>query len=253
MKAVCPPWRLECYDELTSTSDVCMERVRAGEPPGLALLALRQTKGRGSRGRNWVDPGRSLALSMTLDADCIPLKALGGWPFVASLAFYEGLADVVPSARTHLSIKWPNDILLNGQKLGGILIEQDGQSLIIGMGANLAQAPDAQTIGRQAASLAHYGTPEPCLVAEAILRQMSRWCAVWAEQGFSVLCSEWLSRAHPVGTPLVVKGGTTYEQGLFAGLAPDGRLLLETENGMKMIATGDILLSSQEVGGAARH
>lgn len=254
MKAVCPPWRLECYDELTSTSDVCLERARAGELTGLALLALRQTKGRGSRGRNWVDAGQSLALSMLLDGEQMGQDALGGWPFVASLAFFDGLAAAMPAARHHLQIKWPNDILLDGQKLGGILIEREGDRLVIGMGANLANAPNADAIGRQAANLARYGeAPQPRAVAEAILAQMTHWLTVWREQGFSILCTEWLKRAHPVGTPLVVSGGTTYEKGRFAGLAADGRLLLETENGMKTIATGDILLASQGVVSASGH
>ncbi|MFT8670775.1 biotin--[acetyl-CoA-carboxylase] ligase [Acetobacter orientalis] len=253
MKAVCPPWRFECYNELTSTSDICMERVQAGAAPGLAILALSQTKGRGSRGRTWVDAGQSLALSMVLDAGCTGQKALGCWPFVASLAFYEGLAQAVPAAKNALSIKWPNDILLAGQKLGGILIERTGSALIIGMGANLRAPPDMQTIGRQAAALADYGATTPEDVARAIMAQMSDWCAFLAVNGFEVLCNEWLARAHPVGSPLVVKGGTTYEQGLFAGLAPDGRLLLETKDGIKMIATGDILLASQGVGSASGH
>lgn len=253
MKAVCPPWRLECYDELASTSDFCMERAQAGEAPGLAVLALHQTKARGSRGRNWVDAGQSLAVSTLLECGCVGQQAIGSWPFLASLAFYEGLAQAVPAARHALSIKWPNDILLAGQKLGGILIERTGEAVVIGMGANLAVPPDMQTIGRQAASLRQYGAVEPEALARAILDQMAHWCAFLVEQGFAALCHEWLVRAHPVGTPLVVKGGTTYEQGLFAGLAPDGRLLLETKDGIKMIATGDILLASQGADSAARH
>lgn len=230
-----------------------MERVQAGEPAGLAVLAFRQTKARGSRGRNWVDAGQSLAVSMVLDASLQNPHELGGWPFVASLAFYEALAQLAPSAEPHLAIKWPNDILLDGQKLGGILIETTGSAVILGLGANLVSPPDARAIGRQAAGLQNYAALQPVPTAEAILEQVAVWCKVWANQGFAVLCEEWLRRAHPVGTPLVVKGGTTYEQGLFAGLAPDGRLLLETKDGTKMIATGDILLTSQGAGSASRH
>lgn len=72
------PWRLECHEELTSTSDYCMERLRAGEPSGLAVLARRQSKGRGSRGRQWLDSGQSLALSVLLDAGVTQQDALGG-------------------------------------------------------------------------------------------------------------------------------------------------------------------------------
>nr|WP_298796082.1 biotin--[acetyl-CoA-carboxylase] ligase [uncultured Acetobacter sp.] len=254
MSAPAAAWRLECHDELTSTSDVCLDRASAGEAPGLALLALRQTKGRGSRGRNWANAGQSLALSVLLEAGQVGQDALGGWPFVASLAFFEGLAMSVPAARPRLMIKWPNDILLDGQKLGGILIEREGPKLVIGMGANLSQPPQEAQIGRMAASLGHYGAvPPPADVARAILSQLTHWCDVWTQDGFAVLCAEWRKRAHPVGTPLVVSGGTTYEKGQFAGLAADGRLLLETEHGMKTIATGDILLAEQGADVAARH
>ncbi|MBS1015259.1 biotin--[acetyl-CoA-carboxylase] ligase [Acetobacter persici] len=247
-------WRLECYEELTSTSDICLERARKGEAPGLALLALRQTKGRGSRGRNWANAGQSLAFSVLLDAGQAGQDALGGWPFVASLAFFEGLVTSVPAARARLMIKWPNDILLDGQKLGGILIEREGPMLVIGMGANLQQPPQEAQIGRTAASLGQCGpVPPPADVAKAILAQLAHWCTVWRQDGFAVLCAEWRKRAHPVGTPLVVSGGTTYEKGQFAGLAADGRLLLETEQGMKTIATGDILLAEQGADVASRH
>ncbi|MCX2560767.1 biotin--[acetyl-CoA-carboxylase] ligase [Acetobacter farinalis] len=247
-------WRLECYEELTSTSDICLERARAGEAPGLALLAHHQTKGRGSRGRAWANAGQSLAFSVLLDAGQAGADALGGWPFVASLAFFEGLAESVPAARKHLMIKWPNDILLDGQKLAGILIEREGTMLVIGMGANLAQPPQEAQIGRKAGALGDYGpVPSSADVARAILAHLTNWCDVWNREGFAALCAEWRKRAHPVGTPLVVSGGTTYEKGQFAGLAADGRLLLETEDGMKTIATGDILLAQHGADVASRH
>ena len=137
--------------------------------------------------------------------------------------------------------------------MGGILKERQVQAGVIGMGGNLASPPDAQTKGRQAAFLRQYGVAEPEVLARNVLEQMAYWCAFLAQQGFAALCHEWRVRAHPLGTPLVVKGGTTYEQGLFAGLAPDGRLLLETKDGIKMIATGDILLASQGADSAAGH
>ncbi|MBO1325845.1 biotin--[acetyl-CoA-carboxylase] ligase [Acetobacter sp. TBRC 12305] len=237
-------WRLECHDELPSTSDYCLQKARAGETAGLAVLARRQTRGRGSRGRQWQDAGQSLALSALLDANMAGSESLGGWPFAASMAFFEGLAASVPAARARLAIKWPNDILLDGAKLGGILIERDGANVVIGLGANLAAAPGLAEIGRRTACLAQCGdVPEVENVARAVLTQLSIWCAIWREQGFAPLRAAWLDRAHPIGTPLVVKGGSTYEEGRFAGLTADGRLMLDTDGGMKIIATGEILLA----------
>ncbi|MBS0980624.1 biotin--[acetyl-CoA-carboxylase] ligase [Acetobacter thailandicus] len=247
MKLVCPPWRLECYDELTSTSDVCKERARAGAAPGLALLAHHQTKARGSRGRSWVDAGRSLALSVLLDPASVTSDLqLGCWPFLASLAFYDALADVAPAARADLLIKWPNDILLAGEKLGGILLEYEGSAMVIGFGANLHAPPSQHDIGRQVASLDGYAEVGAEALAEALLKQIHRWLDAWAQQGFAVLCHEWQSRAHPVGTVLTVRNESLNEQGRFIGLEPDGRLLLETGQGIKKIAAGEVLLLSQE-------
>ncbi|MDE7547437.1 biotin--[acetyl-CoA-carboxylase] ligase [Acetobacter fabarum] len=237
-------WRLTCFDELPSTSDYCLNACRSGgSVAGLAVLARRQTKGRGSRGRTWLDGGQGLALSVVFDGAHAGPEALGGWPFVASLGFYDGLLRALPTARSHLMIKWPNDILLDGCKMGGILIEREDPYVLIGLGANLVSAPDPGVLGRQVACLAHYGVvPDVEVVARHVLDGLAFWSGQWRQKGFAAIRAAWLERAHPVGTPLVVQGGTTYEKGLFAGLASDGRLLLDTEDGMKTIATGDILL-----------
>ena len=237
-------WRLTCFDELPSTSDYCLNACRTEEDvTGLAVLARRQTKGRGSRGRSWLDGGQGLALSVVQAAAQAGPDALGGWPFVASLGFYEGLLRAVPAAQGHLMIKWPNDILLDGRKMGGILIEREGDYVLVGLGANLAAAPQQSQLERPVACLAQCGiVPDVETVAHHVLDGLALWCRQWRQKGFSSIRSAWLERAHPVGTPLVVQGGTTYEKGLFAGLAEDGRLLLDTERGMKTIATGDILL-----------
>ncbi len=237
-------WRLSCFDELPSTSDYCLNACRSGSAvAGMAVLARNQTRGRGSRGRNWLDGGQGLALSAVLDAAQAGPDVLGGWPFVASLGFYDGLLRAVPAALGHLMIKWPNDILLDGRKMAGILIEREGEHVLIGMGANLASAPDQNVLERQVACLAQCGAvPDVAIVARHVLDGLAWWHAQWRQKGFAAVRTAWLEKAHPLGTPLVVQGGTTYEKGLFAGLAEDGRLLLDTEGGMKTIATGDILL-----------
>ncbi|MFT8418704.1 MAG: biotin--[acetyl-CoA-carboxylase] ligase [Acetobacter sp.] len=237
-------WQLSCFDELPSTSDYCLNACRSGSGvAGLAVLARRQTKGRGSRGRSWLDGGQGLALSVVLDAAQAGPDALGGWPFVASLGFYDGLLRATPAALGHLTIKWPNDILLDGQKMGGILIEREGDYVLIGLGANLVSAPEQSVLERKVACLAQCGAvPDVEIVARHVLDGLALWHNRWRQEGFGAIRAAWLEKAHPVGTPLVVRGGTTYEKGHFAGLAEDGRLLLSTEYGMKTIATGDILL-----------
>jgi BirA family biotin operon repressor/biotin-[acetyl-CoA-carboxylase] ligase len=135
-------WRLEIHDSLTSTNDVCIGRAETGEAAGLAVLARRQTGARGSRGRGWTEPpSGNLALSVLLRPGTA-LDRPGLWPFLAGLALHQALRQVSPAAVT---LKWPNDVLLRGRKLAGILIERglraDGAWLVIGFGANLAAAP----------------------------------------------------------------------------------------------------------------
>ncbi|MBS4074550.1 biotin--[acetyl-CoA-carboxylase] ligase [Ameyamaea chiangmaiensis] len=240
-----PGWRLQCYTALGSTSDVCKEAAERGEAGGRAVLARAQTAARASRGRTWQEPEGNLALSALLrpPAD----DQAGYWPFIAALAFHDGLRAQAGAAG-RLSLKWPNDVLLDGRKLGGILIERglDGAGtpwMVIGFGANLRHVPDVP--GRSVACLAETGARAPDAVAVAldVLPALTRWEAVAREQGFGAIRAEWLGRAHPIGTPLAVRCGTDYVEGSFQGLDEQGFLLLRSPDaGILRISTGDVLL-----------
>ncbi len=231
-------WRFEAYDELASTSDLCIERAEAGEPAGLVVLAERQTRGRGSRGRSWAGHPGNLACSMLLR----PAPAAGpvaAWPFLAGLALHETLVEFADAAP--LSLKWPNDVLLGGRKLGGILVERGGEWLVIGYGANLAAAPALDD--RQAASLSELGPPpRPQDVAHRLAAATRRWCTMLDQDGFAPIRTAWLAHAHPVGTALAVRTPDVQTEGTFAGLDADGALMLR--NGLRTLRfeTGEILL-----------
>lgn len=235
-----PAWRFECYDELPSTSDACIERAQHGEAEGLAVLALSQTRARGSRGRIWADPGDSLALSVLLRPDAAEQVSNTAWAFIAALAFYDGLASGVLTPR--LRIKWPNDILLDGRKLGGLLVEINGapaDHVVIGFGANLARSPRIE--GRHLACLAeHASLCDPRAVAPRILHYLTHWRAVFRQHGFAAIRVAWLARSLPVGSALVVSDGKTYSHGLFAGIGEDGELLLDRGGKLERLITGEI-------------
>ncbi|MDG6094577.1 biotin--[acetyl-CoA-carboxylase] ligase [Acetobacter sp. AN02] len=243
-------WRTEIYEELESTSDTCLARAEAGEAEGLAVLALRQTKGRGSRGRSWEDPGGNLALSVILRPDGRYPSFAGFWPFLLSLAFRDGILACLSdlSAGTRLRLKWPNDVLLDGCKLGGMLIERGGvpgrEWLVAGFGANLVRVP--QIDGRDLACLAQVAADRvfpPAEVAIHILDAVSRYLALAEAEGFGPVRAAWLDAALPVGTRLVARGGNTYIEGEFTGIGPDGALILRTAEGLRSIATAEILLA----------
>ncbi|RBM09730.1 biotin--[acetyl-CoA-carboxylase] ligase [Novacetimonas cocois] len=239
------PWHLEIYDTLGSTSDLCLRRAGEGAAEGLAILALKQTQGRGSRGRGWVDPGGNLSMSVLLrpGMDATPI---GLWPFIAGLAFHDALAPWLEEGH-RLTLKWPNDLLLDGRKVAGILIEggdgDAGRWLSIGMGANLRVAPVIE--GRDLACMAQGGpVPDVGKVARAVLTMLDVWIARHASDGFAPVRAAWLDRGHPVGTPIRVMARGGMVQGTFDGIGEDGLLHLRTPDGVRRVSTGEVLLGA---------
>ena len=199
------------------------------------MLAHVQTAGRGSRGRSWFDAPGNLALSVLLRT---PDVAATVWPFAAACAVHETLSL---HGAAGLRLKWPNDVLdASGGKVAGILVETgtsaSGGYVVIGIGANLAAAPE---IGRAASLGIERGVDA---VAETLLARLAYWAEIAEDAGLAPVRVAWLSLAHPVGTRLAVAGrdGAALE-GLFAGLDVDGALLLRTQDGVMRIATGDVL------------
>ncbi|MGY6768853.1 biotin--[acetyl-CoA-carboxylase] ligase [Komagataeibacter sp. NFXK3] len=238
-------WPLQVHDRLGSTSDLCKDMLAAGHgQDGLAVLALEQTAGRGSRGREWRDPGGNLALSVMLvgQGAVVPV---GAWPFIAGLALHEAVAGFLAEPDA-LELKWPNDLLLHGRKMAGILIEtgadEAGPWQVIGMGANLRAAPRIE--GRELACLAECGvTVSPPEMARAVLQALDTWLTCHEAQGFGAIRAAWLARAHPPGTKLRVVAGNRAFSGTFAGLADDGILLLDTPTGPRQVVTGEVLMA----------
>ncbi|QNT78892.1 biotin--[acetyl-CoA-carboxylase] ligase [Entomobacter blattae] len=240
-------WRLEHYQEVTSTSDLCKERARNGERSFLALLADRQTKGRGSRGRSWKSGEGNLALSLLIRPEQGLEKTPYIWPFLSAVVVYEALFSL--TRLKGLQIKWPNDLLLDSKKLGGILIEQELSSqepgktewLVIGFGVNLEQSP--KNLGGKATSLRERNVSISVLeLAYEILKKFSFFQKQLLEKGFSYILTIWMERSFPVGYPLAVKIKNVQYTGHFAGIDERGFLLLDQEGHIKEFSTGEVLL-----------
>jgi len=245
-------WRLRRYESLDSTSDLCTKLAAAGEPEGLAVMALRQTAGRGSRGRNWQSPPGNLYLSALLRPPGMLAEA-GRWALLVAVAVADALATVLPDPSV-LALKWPNDVLLDGRKCCGILLDATAKTggaidwLVIGCGVNLAHAPEIP--GRRTACVAEFvPPPAPAAMAELLLDRLAHWRAVRAGQGFGPVRAAWLARAQKVGTPLQLSYGGRLLGGTFAGLADDGCLLLDTGGRLEAFATGEILLQADRPAG----
>jgi BirA family biotin operon repressor/biotin-[acetyl-CoA-carboxylase] ligase len=235
-------WRLEEYASLGSTSDTVRARALVGEADGLAVLALRQTQGRGTQGKTWVAPEGNLNLSVLMRPRA---GTAGQWALACGVALQQAVAAFLPDASV-LALKWPNDLLLQGRKLAGILVEaeagEDGVPawLCVGFGVNLAAAPLLPE--RPTACLAELvAPPAPRELAEAVLDALAEWRVVLEGQGFGRLRTAWLNATCPPGTALRVARGGLVAEGAFDGLAEDGALLLRTAEGTARFYAGEVM------------
>ena len=226
-----------------STNADLIARLRASEPlsEGFWIVADRQTTGRGRQGRTWFDGGGNFMGSTLVHcaAGDPPLQSLA---LVAGLAVRAACLPHVPDER-HLQLKWPNDLLLGGAKLAGILLEGEGQSVVIGVGANLAVAPEIE--GRPAAALGGLSRDE---FAEQLADSLATEIARWRSDGIKPVIARWEAAAHPRGTSLSVhEAGGDRTSGTFDGLDENGALRLRTANGLvKIVYAGDVALESGE-------
>lgn len=207
---------------------------------GLWLRAELQTAGRGRQGRAWSSPAGNLSASTLV-------HVASGDPPAATLALVAAVATADAFGRCGLAtarIKWPNDLMVEGAKLAGILLERAGGWVVIGIGANLAAAPEVP--GRAVTCLAAHAAdvPTPDRFLALLADQFAAALATWRERGLAATVAAWLERAHPLGTPLAVAlpdGGALH--GSFAGLAPDGALILRLADGAtRAIHAGDVFL-----------
>jgi BirA family biotin operon repressor/biotin-[acetyl-CoA-carboxylase] ligase len=201
------------------------------------LVALEQSSGRGRHGREWLSaPGNFHGSTI------VALKPGDPQPqtlsLVAGLSLVEAIDLAVPGQG--LMLKWPNDVLVLGKKLAGILLESTGKRVIIGFGVNLASAPELP--GRRSASLSGRIAPEA--FAPLLAGCFGRLLNLWRQSDPLLLRQAWLVRAHPLGTPLKVH--STKEEmvrGRFDGLEDDGALRLRTDEGrLEIVRAGDVEL-----------
>jgi BirA family biotin operon repressor/biotin-[acetyl-CoA-carboxylase] ligase len=157
---------------------------------------------------------------------------------VAGLALIEAVDVAVPGQQ--LMLKWPNDLLLLGKKLAGILLERSGDRVVIGFGINLASAPDLPD--RQCISLSRRATPES--LAPLLAQSFARLAQLWRTSEPIFIAQAWLARAHPIGAPLKVHSTADETiSGRFDGIEPDGALRLRRDDGrLEIVHAGDVEL-----------
>lgn len=210
-------------------------------PEGQWLVADRQTAGRGRQGRVWSDGfGNFMGSTVVHRADSDPSPAT--LALVAGLAVYESCAAMMADPAS-LSLKWPNDLLIGRAKAAGILLEGQGNSVIVGVGVNLAVAPSVE--GRETCTFATFGpAPDRDVFAHRLAEQFACDLDRWRNFGLEPVLSRWQAAAHPPGTPLSVHDPDgSVATGQFDGLAADGSLRLRLADGTtRAIHAGDVML-----------
>lgn len=210
---------------------------RSGTAEGLWLRAERQTGGKGRQGRAWASPEGNLYISTLV-------RVRPGEPSPATLALVAAVAleDAARVFGLKPLLKWPNDLLVDGAKLSGILLERADDAVVIGFGVNLAHHPE--DLGRAATSFAAHGAaPDPEVFAETLVESFARWLSRWRD-GIAPVRERWLMRAHPKGTALTARlaDGSAVD-GLFDGLDAQGALILRLADGSaRVIHAGDVFL-----------
>ena len=201
------------------------------------LVALVQESGKGRQGRSWTSQAGNFAGSTLVELrDSDPPAQL--LSLIAGLALLEAVDMAIPAQP--LMLKWPNDVLLLGRKLAGILLERTGTRVVVGFGVNLAVAPALED--RQCAALG--GQIEPQDFAQLLAASFARLLTLWRGSEPALLVQAWLARAHPIGTRLTVhSSGEATVSGRFDGLEPDGALRLRHEDGrLELVRAGDVEL-----------
>lgn len=235
---------------LQSVDSTMAEGARvAGQMAGPGwLLALDQTAGHGRRGRAWASPSGNFMASLVMHPS-EPPQTVALRSFVSALALRDALADATGRA-DGLSLKWPNDVLLNGGKVAGILLESLGvgatvDHLIIGIGVNLVSAPDADQVEEGATPpvslMSETGaqvTPEEFL--DLLAPAYARYEASFTTYGFAPIRTAWLAGAAKLGETITARTMSETMTGRFETIDEAGNLVLITAKGQRIIPAADI-------------
>lgn len=215
------------------------------------ILAAEQTAGRGRRARAWSSPQGNFYATLVMQPHEAP-QTVALRSFAAALALRDALAGATGTG-AGLALKWPNDVLMNGGKVAGILLESHGSgqgvaALAIGIGVNLIAHPDPHLIEQGAVPpvsvLSETGVR---LTPEAFLNHLApayaRWEAVFATQGFAPLRTAWLAHAARLGEKIIARTGTQSREGLFETIDAEGNLILRMAQGPLAIPAAEVFFS----------
>ncbi len=226
------------HNQIGSTNDEARRLAIEGAPHGSVVHADEQTAGRGRLSHTWFSPPGNLYMSVLLRTG-EPATRTAELSFLAALAVADTVEALLPR-QTRAMLKWPNDVLVNGGKIAGILLEQVEDATIVGIGLNVLQAP-SNTAYKTTTVVANGGIASVDGARDILLERLGRLLAVWHADGFNPIREQWLERSYPIGAAIRANAGGQPIGGHFAGLDLDGALLLDTPQGRQRIVAGDVV------------
>ncbi len=237
-------YRVTELDDIDSTNLEAARQAGTGAPDGTVIWAKAQSGGRGRRGRAWNSPAGNLYCSILM-RPTEPAQTAAQIGFVVSLAGAEAVRGVLPAGRV-AALKWPNDILISGRKVAGILLESQSSApgrldwLVAGFGLNVVSHPDsveypASDLRAEGASTTARG------MLEAYLESFARWRARWRGEGFAPVRAAWTGLAVGLGRDIKVRLTDETLEGRFRALDDDGGLVLELADGsLRVVTSGQV-------------
>ncbi len=246
------PFRVSHHEHVGSTNDKAMRALREGDIGGLFVVADRQTAGRGRHGRAWSSPFGNLYASLAL-RDPSPAAVAAQLGFVAGIALVNALRARVSDAG-RVRLKWPNDIVVGGAKMAGILLESavldDGAlACVVGFGVNCRSHPAG--LAYPTTDLGEIGDVDasPAAVLDALAVEVDRQLRIWRRgAGFASIRASWLVHAAGLGGEVSVAMPRQTITGIFRDIDMQGRLVVETGEGRKAVAAGDVSLTAPASG-----
>ena len=225
------------HDQIGSTNDEARRLAREGAAHGTVVHADEQIAGRGRLAHTWFSPPGNLYISILLRTG-EPASRCAELSFLAALAVADTVEMLLPR-QIRTVLKWPNDVLVAGGKIAGILLEQEDDATIIGIGLNVLQAPTNASY-KTTTIVANGGIASVDGARDILLSRITSHLTIWRTDGFAAIRRLWLNRSYPIGATIRANSGGVPIMGEFAGLDNDGALLLDTPIGRQRIVAGDV-------------
>ncbi len=237
MKQNIQEWEWIDYDVLESTNDTAKSFVSELKDRNIVITAMTQTKGRGRLGRNWISVKGNLFMSQIFRFQ----MKISDLVFISSLSVAQTVVSLAPNLQ--INIKWPNDVLLNGKKFCGILIESENDAVVIGIGVNLINSPQDTEVIYPVTDLYKEGyNISRQQFLENYLQAFDNNMELYQQQGFAIIRQQWLQYAYNLQQKIGIRNSNTELIGRYKGIDEKGFLLLEQDNKIIKISAGDVFL-----------